>query len=239
MCHTCPSCANTGSLVRRNLRVLAERDVVLAREEERGLLAGVEAGDALLEDHAHDAEHGRAAVLELLVELLGEHLRVGRKVSAEVASAVVARVVGGGPDGDLEGRDDEEEDLEPAEGRHVREGGHARRDVLGGEAALEGAAAEDGVAVGHEDVVELVHLRDEVAHHGGHADAAVLDLDRTAALEAGLVLREAEGVPEAERREHAELVLNGHAHRALGRGTGLEGRGVERQGGHEDLSEHG
>ncbi|CAH0366840.1 unnamed protein product, partial [Pelagomonas calceolata] len=201
---------------------LGER-VEVEREE---LLLEGHARLALGEHVARDAEHREAAVGHLGVQLL--QLVLALPLLAPEADAVVARVVRRGPPRELdEAR--EEEDLEDARRRDLREAVDAVGDVRELDAlALRDVARELDVGVVHEDADER--------HHG---DAAVLALDGAAAREGlGLVLAVVERVEEARRRLHADLELLDGAQRRGGRRGHRrdERRGAgEREGGDESL----
>merc|ERR1719453_1608756 len=129
------------------------------------------AADELLDHHAGDADHGEAAVVQLLGLHLGELLGVGgleaRRVEAEVAGDVVGadgprlvagRALEGENAEDLDDRDEEDDGRPEGLQRRLLEG-DVRRHV--------DAAAEERVEL----------LGDRVAEGGEHGDAAVLDLD--------------------------------------------------------------
>merc|ERR1719336_1624817 len=134
----------------------------------------------VLEEHAQNREHGQAAVGQLRVQLTLAQRGLGLDgvEGADEAQAVVPRLAGHGrvlheadarvlrecPPSTLDGAA-EEEDLQPAEDGHLREGAEAVRHV--GELELSG---------GREETREAEVLGGDVADASVHGDAAVLDL---------------------------------------------------------------
>mmetsp|Transcript_127699 Transcript_127699/g.397703 ORF Transcript_127699/g.397703 Transcript_127699/m.397703 type:complete len:498 (-) Transcript_127699:521-2014(-) len=173
-------------------------------------------GHAILEHHPRDGGHGEAPVGQLGVQAPLLLLGVGDAVAAEHAEvaelhpAEGAIVAGEHPRrvGRVLLRVEElheaaeEEHLRPAGGGHLREGLEAGRHVV------EPDALRGGQVAGEADVLG----RDE-AHGRPHGDAAVLDLRAAAAVEGvGVaVLGQAQGVPVAQGRLHAELAFEGPA----------------------------
>ena len=183
--------------------------------------------DHLVRHEAPDAHLRGPPVVELdralLLLLLGGHLlpRLGEGVDAvgEVPGEGALRVL---HVSDLED-EDEESYLEEPGGRDL---GDRRQPV--------GHVGERDVLRGGEHAREADVLLGDVAEHGDHGDAAVLDLLVSELVEELLVLalQEAEGVPEAERRLHADLVLEAHLHGGRGGlGGGRQGGAVERAAG--------
>merc|ERR1719282_37181 len=186
-----------------------------------------EVGVELLVDHeAEDAQHGRAAVVELdgALDELGLLVEL---VPAEVDGAVaeVPRELAGRG---AVGRVLHHAELEEA----------AERDDLPESGVGDGVGTDDGrdaVREGVERVALRVDAATEVdpraggdlAEEGEHADAAVLELDEAEAVEPLLigVVEHAERVVEAERVLGAELALEG------GEGRGRPGRGGRDEGG--------
>lgn len=102
---------------------------------------------------------------------------------------------------------------------YLAEGAKAVRHVR------EGLVVRDGEHAG-----EAYVLLDDVAQHGEHTDASVLDLHVPETVEPLLVgvLQPVERVPIAERRLHAEFVLERHLHRGRGLSPGGQRGAIER-----------
>merc|ERR1719454_2588896 len=193
-----------------------------AAGEAAGRVERVDA-EELVEQAAGDAEHGRAAVLALRVELEGLDLGVvvaHPRDAGDVARNAVRRVdarlalaLGLGAEGAGLDHAGGEHDLQPADGGD----GLERRDQ----------ARRGGLAVGDRDARASLD-RDDV-EEAKHGRAAVLDLHD---LVAGHVtgLDEAERVVDAERREDANVTLREHLDLARARNgrRGREGNRLER-----------
>merc|ERR1719183_206750 len=217
----------------------AESALEEARDEDlaagRDVLRERLALDALLEVGREDAEHRRAALVQLEVELERADLRV-REVAERVARAVVARVVRRRPDGGLHDAA-EEEDLHEAEGGEREEARVAVGDRREGDALRRAERRARGRDVAGELEARVVH---EHANNSDHRDAAVLALDRAPALKVlRLRLHETERVEETQRRGDAELLLRAHLERrARAARRGREGAVAdERRGDAERKSE--
>ena len=174
-----------------------------------------------------DGDHGKAAVLELLHLQLSELLR-GLALALSVSEDQNSPVVHG---------PDEEEHLEPAEGRDGFDGGDSVRDGGKGEARSNLAR-------------ESVHLRHDVSDDGELSDTAVLELSGSVLVELLLVdvLGESQGVEEADRGKDTRSILEAHlegsgpagAQASRGEGGdadegGEDGNGLEHGEGNDEL----
>lgn len=131
-------------------------------------------------------DHGKAAVVQLLVLSLSEFLS-GLALALSVSEDEEAVVVDSA---------DEEEHLEPAESRDGLDGGNTVGD--GGEGDAGGDISG-----------ELEHLRHNVANDGELGNAAVLELGSAVLLEV-IGSGKAKGIPEAKGTSGAGLGLEGH-----------------------------
>mmetsp|Transcript_21001 Transcript_21001/g.25810 ORF Transcript_21001/g.25810 Transcript_21001/m.25810 type:complete len:300 (+) Transcript_21001:302-1201(+) len=179
------------------------------------------AGEGLVDDHASDAHHGSTAVVALSVELPGlakEELLLANLLGGAVAEPDIVAIRVAGPEPalrndvtrvlrrvlleavDLERRD-EDDDLQPRRrGKRCPRGDGTTRDVRELDALRGGEVARPAhAAVGGDDTKE-----------GSHSHASVLDLhldEPAVALRA--LLADLEGIPAANRREDANLVVGG------------------------------
>jgi len=170
-----------------------------------GPIAPSLARKTVLIEHPDDGNHRKTAVVDLceqallLLLLVRDAPAPGQAEGA--VTLVVARVLLGGAlqIGDLNVAD-EREDLQPAEPGDLGHGCQAVRDVLETQALRRREEARPLEVVGH-----------DVSDARNHGHAAVLELDDPAALELRrgdrgvIVLGQAQGVPVAQRRAHAEL----------------------------------
>ena len=147
-------------------------------------LEGALAGEDVVVNHATDADHGEATVLDLL-ELHGGHGGVGlgeaEGVKLEVAGGAVAGA-GEHLDGG-EGRDDLEE-AEPE--KHLVEGGNVLALALHREDLVVGTSHLD-VAEGLDSAGEGEEVLGDGAGSGEHGNARVLDLSLLEELVPALV----------------------------------------------------
>ncbi|KAL7546552.1 hypothetical protein ACHAWF_009881 [Thalassiosira exigua] len=188
------------------------------------------ASELFVDHKAEDAHHGSAAVVELDSALLELGLLIeGVPAEVDVAVAEVTNELSGGST--VSGVLHDEELKEANEDKHLASSG-----------SRDGVGAADGretVGVGVEGVSSPVDGSGEVvsgaggdlAKEGKLGDAAVLDLNVTEAVESLLVgiVKEAEGIVEAERGLGAELALEG-----VEGGGGLAGGGRGEGGGRGD-----
>merc|ERR1719188_1719351 len=159
---------------------------------------------AVLEEHAHDCCHRKAAIRDFSAQLFGLLRRVIRRehlpaIVAWSAAFIILEAPAALHDAS------EEDDLHPAQRRHLREGRHAVRNV-----------GERQTSRGADETWPFEVLWNYVACRRNHADAPVFDLYRTAALEGGeiTVSSKAQRVPEAHWFLNAELALEGPERRS-------------------------
>merc|ERR1719188_2003369 len=174
------------------------------RRRVQGPVAPRRASQAVLEEHAHDCYHRKAAICDFSAQLLGLLRRVIRRehlpaVVTWSAAFIVLEAPAALHDAG------EEDDLHPAERRNLREGRHAVGNV-----------GERQTIRGADHTWPLVVLRYDVTSRRNHTDATVLNLYRAAALEGGEIAigSEAEGVPETDWLLNAELALEGAQRRS-------------------------
>lgn len=188
-------------------------------------------------DHeGEDAHHGGAALVQLLGAKVGLLLGGGVADEPDGESGSGGEISGEGslvlaPDGELKEADEEEDLRHTGEGDLVQ-GGNASGDIL----------EADGEILGEVSGETESGRGPEVAEEGKHADAAVLELDETEALEALLVsvLQETKGIVESEGGLDAELLLEGiESGLGLGDLGGHKGGGRAEDGGKDGSGLHG
>jgi hypothetical protein len=213
----------------------SRRHTVFLDRSIANLVNGKDRDTKLLVNHQSEDTHlGGTSVVQFDGTLLHLDLRF-EGVPAVVDGSVteVTNELSSGDvlhDGDLQSAN-EKEHLDKASSRDGGEGSESSGDGLKAGARVVNVTSKADST-----------LSGEVSSDGKHADASVLELDETQAVELGLVTvgDKAKGIPESKRNLGTELVFEGHvggnrSAAGLGRGKG-GGTGEE---GSEDSELHG
>mmetsp|Transcript_40846 Transcript_40846/g.80469 ORF Transcript_40846/g.80469 Transcript_40846/m.80469 type:complete len:335 (+) Transcript_40846:300-1304(+) len=177
------------------------------------------ASDVVLEGHSEEANHGNAAVVELLVAevkvLLGIlGLAVGDAGGNLIGVGLLVE--------HLVHKGNKESNLSPAGSGEGGEGSEATGDIREGGAVLLEGKVEAGVEVSGETGTELGGSK---AEDSEHSESSVLELLESVLLELLVLRREVKGVEDGEPGETvlagAGSVLEGHLH--LGPGGTSDG----------------
>mmetsp|Transcript_81182 Transcript_81182/g.205187 ORF Transcript_81182/g.205187 Transcript_81182/m.205187 type:complete len:289 (-) Transcript_81182:343-1209(-) len=175
----------------------------------QGPIAPRRASETVLEEHANDGHHSQTAIRQLRVQALPPQVLVlrgqqrglpaGISRVAPLTVAVVAEATRALTEQSIQ------DDLHPSCTWHLGDGSQAVRDVLKLQICSWGEIAR-----------KLTRdLRRDVAHGRQHGDPAMLQLGLTPALEVlnAAIGGVADGIPEAQRRLHTQLVLKGSQRR--------------------------